>query len=108
MTIIRAGVGFLLGLLIGVLATVAFFIRGGSDYFVRVSPLITDLKEQVGEVRRERDAVAERLEGLAEKFTGFSDRMEGRYIDLEKRFLQLQRRGSTGSREEPASKSPEP
>jgi uncharacterized coiled-coil protein SlyX len=90
---------FLLGVVVGIAATVYFFQTGGGDYFVSSSTKVRHLEEQLQRADQQQDNLAKKLE----EATAVMEKMTAQFASLEQRFQTL-----TLSQEEPKAETPPP
>jgi hypothetical protein len=88
---------FLLGVVVGIAATVYFFQTGGGDYFVFASPKVRHLEEQLQHADQQQDNLAKKLE----QATVVIEKMTTQFTALEQRFQAL-----TLSPEKPTAEIP--
>jgi hypothetical protein len=76
---------FLLGVLVGIVATVYFFQTGGGDYLISSSTKVRHLEEQLQRADQQQDNLAKKLEGT----TAVLEKMATQFTALEQRFHAL-------------------
>jgi uncharacterized membrane-anchored protein YhcB (DUF1043 family) len=76
---------FLLGVLVGIVATVYFFQTGGGDYLISSSPKVRHLEEQLQRADQQQDNLAKKLE----ETTAVLEKMTTQFTSLEQRFQTL-------------------
>jgi hypothetical protein len=76
---------FLLGVLVGIAATVYFFHTGGGDYFIASSTKVRILEAQLQAADQKQDQLAKKLE----EATAVIEKMTSQFTSLEQRFQTL-------------------
>lgn len=76
---------FLLGVVVGIAATVYFFHTGGGDYFVSSSTRVRHLEEQLQHADQQQATLAKKLE----EATAVMEKMTTQFTALEQRFQTL-------------------
>ena len=76
---------FLLGVLVGIVATVYFFQTGGGDYLISSSPKVRHLEEQLQRADQQQDNLAKKLD----ETTAVLEKMTTQFTALEQRFQTL-------------------
>lgn len=98
-------VRFLLGVLVGIIATVYFFQTGGSDYLISSSPKVRHLEEKLQQADQHQESLAKRLE----EATAVIEKMTAQFAALEQRFQALTLPQTTPPAEKPpTSEQPAP
>jgi hypothetical protein len=76
---------FLLGVLVGIVATVYFFQTGGGDYLISSSTRVRHLEEQLQRADQQQDSLAKKLD----ETTAVLEKMTTQFTSLEQRFQTL-------------------
>jgi uncharacterized coiled-coil protein SlyX len=95
---------FLLGVLVGIVATVYFFHTGGGDYFIASSTKVRILEAQLQIADQKQDQLAKKLE----ESTAVIEKMTTQFTALEQRFQALNPSATKPLAEKPPASAPAP